>query len=151
MTIKLTDKKLYEKTVEVTDFDKCYHKALKVYEWLVKIDNAIAVSFNQLGFIERCFVIKKREMFGVPCSIIINPTFVPQKSAKLVDSEEGCLSFPNRKFRLKRYNKITAKYYDFATKKYVNFKFSALGAIMFQHEISHLDGTPEDILEKEMK
>jgi peptide deformylase len=119
MVVELTDKTLYEKTNEVKDFKKCMEKGLAVRDWIKDQDKAIAVSFNQLGFTERCFVLKSKEFFGITTDIVINPAFKPDKKAKLIENVEMCLSFPDQEFKLKRWNKIKVAFYNPISEKEV--------------------------------
>ena len=149
--IKLTKSTLYKKTNEVIAVKSCVNKAIKVRYWIKNKENALAISFNQLGFLERCFVIREPSKFALSCDIIINPYFQALKSSKEITSEETCLSFPGKVFKLKRYKRVRIIYYDYLEKKIKNMKVDKLLSILFQHEISHLDGKPDDVLVKEQK
>ena len=76
--------------------------------------------------------------------IIINPVMT-NHTRHTVDSEEGCLSFPDKKqIIVQRYNKIQVKYKtiteDFKLTKVITEDISGKRAKKFQHEIEHLDG-----------
>ncbi|MAH48515.1 hypothetical protein CMI37_22000 [Candidatus Pacearchaeota archaeon] len=53
--------------------------------------------------------------------------------------EEECLSLPNKKFQVKRYNKITIRYQD-AKGETLKESFEGFNARVIQHEIDHLNG-----------
>jgi len=151
--IQLTDKTLYQVTEKVNIEDdkailELMSKANAVKNWLIGKHNALAVSFNQLGFTERCFVIKDGSKWGLP-DTIINPHYSPAKSHKVIESEEACLSFPGQKFKIQRFNKIRMVFWDFKEGKHKKLFMSHLAGIICQHEICHLNGKPDDVLVKE--
>ena len=55
------------------------------------------------------------------------------------DSYEGCLSVPNIRGIVKRFTEIKVEYYD-ENKNFVSKNISGFPAIVYQHEIDHLDG-----------
>lgn len=92
--------------------------------------NCAGLAANQIGSNLRVFVVKVRGKFVA----FVNPKFKPV-GAK-VDSVEGCLSFPGKKTRVKRYSSIIATPYR--KSKYITL--SGISAIAFQHELDHLNG-----------
>jgi peptide deformylase len=76
--------------------------------------------------------------------LAINPTFFPDNKNKTVDLLERCLSYPGRYFKVKRYKKITAVFYniDGKTGKLKKFSRQLSGdrSWVFQHETGHLFG-----------
>lgn len=84
----------------------------------------------------RFFVINTSE-------VVINPV-ITNHTRHTVDSEEGCLSFPDKKpIIVQRYNKIQVEYQtidkDFKLTKVIKADISGKRAKVFQHEINHLD------------
>jgi len=65
---------------------------------------------------------------------------VKKASAKLVESEEGCLSVPGFVGPVLRPDKIEYQAIDIETGKKVKGKATGLLARVIQHEIDHLDG-----------
>jgi peptide deformylase len=146
MSIELTNKTLYKSTHEVLpDFYKgIYNIGLEISDWL-KDKSAYAVASNQLGF-HNSFFVSKGNVLGLGDNIFINPKFEPRNEKQKI-SKEGCLSFPNKIFKIKRYKAIMFSYYDYKTDTRKSFKMNGINAIICQHEISHLMGEPDDILE----
>lgn len=73
---------------------------------------------------------------------LINPKIVAHsvRNAYLLGGE-GCLSVENEHLGyVPRFANITVTGYDCLTKQYINIKFRGYEAIVFQHEIDHLDG-----------
>ena len=69
---------------------------------------------------------------------LINPEIINKSSEKIV-FPEGCLSFPKQEFPIIRYDKITVRYTDEFGKK-CKLKTDGVLAVIFQHEIDHLNG-----------
>ena len=95
----------------------------------------IGLAANQVGLLKRVFVMKLsdgREMG------FFNPTILVGDNAD-VQSEEGCLSFPNLWLKVKRSDKITAMYLDNAGKQCI-IELEGLDSRCFQHELDHLNG-----------
>lgn len=136
---------LYTPAVEVSDFNDCFRKAVKVNGWL-RNKKAYAISFNQLGLSERCFVIRKPKKLKLDIDIVMNPSFEPDDGSESIVSDEMCLSFPGRVFKIRRHSKIVARFYDYYQKQERHLNLSGMPAIVFQHEVSHLDGKPDDVI-----
>ncbi len=100
----------------------------------MKKENGIGIAAPQVGIHERVIIV---EMNGKPTAFI-NPE-LSDKSFKLIESEEGCLSVPGQWGLVKRHRSVTVKALD-AHGVPVSFKANGLIAIIFQHEIDHLDG-----------
>lgn len=100
----------------------------------MKKENGIGIAAPQVGIHERVIIV---DMKGKPTAFI-NPE-LSDKSFKLVDSEEGCLSVPGKWGTVKRHRSVQVKALD-ANGHEVAFKAVGLEAIIFQHEIDHLDG-----------
>lgn len=69
---------------------------------------------------------------------LINPHIL-SKSKERVLFTEGCLSIPGTEFPIIRHEKITVRYLN-AEGKQCKIKLRGFLAIVFQHEIDHLDG-----------
>lgn len=105
--------------------------ASHLLEEIVEHD-ALGLAANQIGYNARVFLAlnPKTSMFNV----YINPILV-SKSEKMI-FQEGCISFPGENVETVRYNQIVVK--DFIDDK--ERTLTGLEAIIFQHELDHLDG-----------
>jgi peptide deformylase len=141
--MQIEDKYLKTKTTDIQEAmaQSIIPKAKEALTF-VRSQNAYAVCLNQLGYNMRCFVINTKKL-GWEQDIIINPSFEAKKGSKIVNSIEYCLSFPGKRFKIRRYKVIYAKYYDYMKCKYITKKLQGMDSIMFQHEVSHLNGIPE--------
>lgn len=72
-------------------------------------------------------------------AIIINPEIINHTKVT-VDSEEGCLSFPDRPETIvQRYNKVCVKYKT-VSGAIIRKDFGGKIAKVFQHELDHMNG-----------
>ena len=75
----------------------------------------------------------------IPLKVLINPKIVIKKDTATFNSYEGCLSVPNLRGKVRRYNSINVTYYTMDAKK-ITENIKGLESIVYQHEIDHLDG-----------
>ena len=75
----------------------------------------------------------------IPLKVLINPKVIIKKDTATFNSYEGCLSVPNLRGKVKRYNTINVTYYNMDAKK-ITEDIKGLESIVYQHEIDHLDG-----------
>lgn len=70
--------------------------------------------------------------------VYVNPR-ITSTSSQTVESEEGCLSVPGVWGIVRRFKKVHVKALNREGKK-IELKAAGFDAIIFQHEIDHLDG-----------
>ncbi len=75
----------------------------------------------------------------IPLKVLINPKVIIKKDTATFNSYEGCLSVPNLRGKVRRYNSINVTYYTMDAKK-ITEDIKGLESIVYQHEIDHLDG-----------
>ena len=75
----------------------------------------------------------------IPLKVLINPKVIIKKDSATFNSYEGCLSVPNFRGKVKRYNTINITYYTMDAKK-ITEDIKGLESIVYQHEIDHLHG-----------
>lgn len=97
-------------------------------------ENGVGIAAPQIGVHDRVII---AENDGVPTAYI-NPE-ITERSFRMVDSEEGCLSVPGCWGIVKRHRSVTVKA-TIETGENVVLKAQGLLSIIFQHEIDHLDG-----------
>ena len=100
--------------------------------------NGIGLAANQIGINKRVCVVNVKEPL-----VLINPKIVEHSEEHFI-FPEGCLSFPNKHIRTKRYSSIVVetdnhkdKLSFSADSKEINDAFECA---CVQHEIDHLDG-----------
>ena len=138
MKLSLTTSLLDKKCELVTNFKECYLEGLKVKEWL-KNKKAYAIAFNQLGINKACVVFNKHNKLGIRDSIIFNPSYSSLPESDIIESEEGCLSYPGIHIPIKRSTRVKLKYLN------ENFEekeewFEGLPARCVLHEHDHTEG-----------
>ena len=75
----------------------------------------------------------------IPLKVLINPKVIIKKDTATFNSYEGCLSVPNLRGKVRRYNTINVTYYNMDAKK-ITENIKGLESIVYQHEIDHLHG-----------
>ncbi len=118
-------------------------------EVLEASENGAGLASTQLGIEKRFFGIKNNKKVNV----LINPVILGvygskvypvmvDKKEKDTDFLEGCLSFPDLYGTVKRYLKIEVAWQEIEGDKFIDKKKTMEGfeAIVFQHELDHLDG-----------
>lgn len=98
----------------------------------------VGLAAPQVGVSKRIIVLDaSRSENGRNPIRLVNPEIVCGEGA--VSSEEGCLSLPDFTGEIKRNETVTVKGLD-ENGKEVTFYADGVLAIIFQHEIDHLDG-----------
>ena len=134
--LQFPDERLRRLSVPVEVFNKEL-KALadKMIEIMYQ-SNGIGLAAPQVNQTIRLIVVDVSEDRSNPC-IFINPK-IKQPSGS-VDSSEGCLSVPEIRTTIKRYENITLEYQDLNGVRHEELLDDLL-SICVQHEIDHLDG-----------
>ncbi len=107
--------------------------------------NGAGIAANQIYESFRICVVevlnnnRYKHLESIPLKILINPKIVIDKESGTFNSYEGCLSVPDIRGKVKRYKKISLNYFDNEGKE-IYEKIDGLEAIVYQHEIDHLDG-----------
>lgn len=96
-------------------------------------ENGLGLASNQAGIPVRAFAIKAEHII-----VAFNPIIV-DSSDEMVYLEEGCLSFPNLIFKIKRPQSVKVRYTE-PNGNTLTTTFGGMTARVFQHELDHLDG-----------
>jgi peptide deformylase len=137
MRIVTNINKLHQKsvTVAVKDISKAFSKLLT--RTIHQRKGAVGFAGNQVGLKENVFC----ALIDGKWRLFANAEIVWAFSkawSKTTDVEE-CLSLPNEKHLVKRYNKITIRYQN-AQGETLKESFQGYTARVIQHEIDHLNG-----------
>jgi peptide deformylase len=100
----------------------------------MKLENGVGIAAPQVGVNERVIIVEG----GRGPEAFVNPKIVGKSFGK-TDSEEGCLSVPGVFGIVKRHKKVKVEAFDKTGVKRV-MDVHGFPAIIFQHEIDHLDG-----------
>jgi peptide deformylase len=97
-------------------------------------EDGVGLASPQVGRNERIIVVTKKG----EASVYINPEIVKRSDATAMD-EEGCLSVPGVWGLVERSKKVTVQALDRHGRR-VTLECKGLEAVIFQHEIDHIDG-----------
>jgi len=120
----------------------------KIIEKMIKTmrkHNGAGLAANQIYEPIRICIIevldnpRYKHLNTIPLKVLINPKIIIKKDTATFNSYEGCLSVPNLRGKVKRYNTINVTYYTMDAKK-ITEDIKGLESIVYQHEIDHLDG-----------
>lgn len=101
----------------------------------MRLENGVGIASPQVGVHKRIIIVDLPDRGP---SAFFNPV-ITERSFKMIDSTEGCLSVPECSGIVKRHRGVTVETLNEQGKK-ETLKLVDLSAIVFQHEIDHLDG-----------
>ena len=134
--LQFPDERLRRLSQPVVDFNQELKALAERMLEIMYESNGIGLAAPQVNQTIRLIVVDVSEGRDSPC-IFVNPK-IKQPSGS-VDSSEGCLSVPEIRTTIKRYETITVEYFDLKGEKYEE-PLNDLMSICVQHEIDHLDG-----------
>ena len=113
-------------------------------------NTGVGIAAPQVGILRRMIAVQRFDKPGEPFEIYLNPKTV-EYSAETAPGREGCLSIPDRSGEVKRAQRITLRYRDEQFAERLE-RISGFTAVIFQHEIDHLDGILyTDRMERELR
>ena len=121
------------------------HKIIEKMINTMREHNGAGLAANQIYEPIRICIIevldnpRYKHLNTIPLKVLINPKVIIKKDTATFNSYEGCLSVPNLRGKVKRYNTINVTYYTMDAKK-ITEDIKGLESIVYQHEIDHLDG-----------
>ncbi|HWS49022.1 MAG TPA: peptide deformylase [Candidatus Methanoperedens sp.] len=148
--VMFPSKVLRTRTEQIIRVDEEFLREIEILkEMLEASENGAGLAAPQIGISKSFLGIKE----GEKVRILINPrleaSFGEKVYPKIIDNEgnesdflEGCLSFPDLYGTVKRYLKIKVSWEEIINKKLEtrNEILEGFGAIVWQHEVDHLDG-----------
>ena len=102
-------------------------------------DEGVGIAASQVGVSRRLIAVQRFDKPGEPFECYVNPEIVG-RSAALTAGREGCLSVPETSGTVLRADRIVLRYLDETTLRPVTDTVEGFTAVIFQHEIDHLDG-----------
>ncbi|MCF7873401.1 MAG: peptide deformylase [Candidatus Omnitrophica bacterium] len=130
---KWPDKILKKKSKEIENPDQVIADILDQMYVLMKATDGIGLAANQVGLALPLIVVEVQGKIYK----LINPKIIKREG--FVAFREGCLSFPGIELEIKRNNKICVEALDQKGKP-VCFEPEGISAVVFQHEIDHING-----------
>ena len=113
--------------------------------WTAEETNGVGISAPQVGTSLRLFIVASRPNLRYPHAptmsptAMINPRILAHSETQVWDWE-GCLSVPDQRAQLKRYQAIEVEYCDRSGTLHQRVLTDFVARI-FQHEHDHLEGT----------
>ncbi len=125
---------------KVSRFDESLAEIADDMRQTMRAANGIGLAAPQIGILKRLVVVRTHEEDNDSKEsdiVAVNPEIACGEGA--VDSEEGCLSVPGVRGKIRRAAQVTVRAQSLDGTS-MEFTFSDYRAIVFQHEIDHLDG-----------
>ncbi len=110
-------------------------KLLSDLKETMKREDGVGIAAPQVGVHKRVIIVDLPDRGPTG---FFNPE-ITERSFKMVDSTEGCLSVPECSGIVKRHRGVTVHAWN-ENGEEETLKVTDLSAIVFQHEIDHLDG-----------
>lgn len=117
---------------------------IKIGEEMIKFcveKGGIGLAAPQIGLLKKMFIWRIGEdKEGQNFQIVFNPKFY--KNGKETRMIEGCLSYGENHYIVKRWKNITAVFYTFHNGIFhkISRQLSGIRAVIFQHETWHIEG-----------
>lgn len=102
-------------------------------------NEGVGIAAPQVGISRRVVVVQRLDKQGEPFEVYVNPQIISYGNEQQIGSE-GCLSVPNRRGEVRRATSITLLYNDATTFEPCKEEIEGFTAVIFQHEVDHLDG-----------
>ncbi|MCF7877647.1 MAG: peptide deformylase [Candidatus Omnitrophica bacterium] len=130
---KWPDKILTKKSAKIERPDQDTKDILDQMYVLMKATDGVGLAANQVGLAMQLIVIEA----GGEIYKLVNPKITKREGS--IALQEGCLSFPGIELEIKRSHKVFIEALDQKGKP-VSLKPEGVLAVIFQHEIDHING-----------
>ena len=101
--------------------------------------DGVGIAGPQVGLSRRIVAVQRFDKDGEPFEVYPNIR-IESLSGEITHGPEGCLSIPGKRGIVPRYSKLIVSYKDPASLKTVRDTVEGFTAIIFQHEVDHLEG-----------
>ncbi len=142
MKLKLYPEDILKKTLPEFDFADPIMDPRHLEEQMIELmiqSNGIGLSANQVGLEARVFVMVTQNLKEVYTPFALFNPKILEFSIEEELGEEGCLSFPDLFFKVKRPANILVEFFDRDNNKHI-IKLEGIDSRCFQHELDHLNG-----------
>ena len=102
--------------------------------------DGVGIAGPQVGILRRVVAVQRFDKEGEPFEVYPNICITSMRGEP-VPGAEGCLSVPDRRGEVLRYQDIDISYVSPVTFQEVTERVQGFTAVIFQHECDHLDGT----------
>jgi len=136
---------LRRKSKKVTHFGDSLRQLVKDMFDSLHAAKGLGLAAPQIGVLQRVFIVEMpaetdeqgREIAPAASYVLVNPEIIRKEGEE--EMEEGCLSVPGYRGKVKRATRVTIRGQDLNGKT-VRYRGEDLLAQAFQHELDHLDG-----------
>ena len=101
--------------------------------------DGVGIAGPQVGLSRRVIAVQRFDKEGEPFEVYPNIR-IESLSGDVVPGQEGCLSVPGERGSVPRYSTVVVSYKDPLTLMTVRDTVNGFTAVIFQHEIDHLEG-----------
>ena len=101
--------------------------------------DGVGIAGPQVGILRRVVAVMRYDKEGYPFEVYPNIRITDKRGEKEI-GPEGCLSLPDRRGLISRYQDITIQYTSPSTLQDTSETVQGFTAVIFQHECDHLDG-----------
>ena len=101
-------------------------------------NEGVGIAAPQVGVLRRLVAVQRFDKEGEPFEFFVNPEIV-EYGQNRESGGEGCLSVPDRRGQVVRSQSIKLRYRDVDFRLHEEY-VEGFTAVIFQHEIDHLDG-----------
>ena len=101
--------------------------------------DGVGLAAPQIGINRRVVAVQRFDKPDHPFEVYANINIV-EFSGEIKNGPEGCLSVPGKSGNVPRYETVVISYFNDKTRKEERDTVSGFTAIIFQHEIDHLEG-----------
>jgi peptide deformylase len=137
--IRIYGDPILRKTSEpVTVFDEALKAFIDEMAVTMREKDGVGLAAPQVGRSIRLVVVDPTNGERPPIALV-NPVIV-SASDEIEDDEEGCLSIPTIRLKVKRPERVSVKALDAAGKEFTIEQAEGIFARALQHEIDHLNG-----------
>jgi peptide deformylase len=99
----------------------------------------VGIAAPQIGINKRVVVVQRFDKQGEPFEAYPN-IYIVKCSEEKQKGPEGCLSVPNERHNVDRFTSVVISYFDVEKGRVVTETIEGFTAVIFQHEVDHLDG-----------
>ena len=118
--------------------------ARKLVRTLESTDGGVGLAAPQIGINRRVVAVQRVDKEGEPIEVYAN-IYIEEMRGEPAAGPEGCLSVPDQRGEVMRYQDITIRYTDINSDRMdqpreIREDVSGFAAVIFQHEVDHLEG-----------
>jgi peptide deformylase len=119
----------------IRDINDSIQKLAKDMMATIEAAEGVGLAATQVGILERIIVVNPKE--GRVPFTLINPEIISRQGEEIL--EEGCLSIPGLREKVKRSHRLLVKGIDLNGKE-IRLEGEGLVARILEHELDHLNG-----------